>query len=228
MPKITFYGHACFCVEHNGLNILFDPFISGNDAAKDIDINTIPADFILISHGHQDHVLDVEAIARRTGAKIISGFEVINWFAKKGLEDHHPMNHGGAFEFDFGTVKLVNAVHSSSLPDGSYGGNPAGFVISLTDGPTFYYSGDTALTYDMKLIGEQYNIDFAFLCIGDNFTMGIDDAVRAAEFTGAYKIIGMHYDTFPPIKIDHDDAKRIFSNAGRNLLLLEIGETIEL
>ncbi len=228
MAKITFYGQSCFLIEHNGINILLDPFISGNDLTKDIDINTIPADYILLSHGHQDHVLDAESIAKRTSAKIISNFEIVNWYGEKGLKNTHPLNHGGGYDFEFGRVKMVQAVHTSSMPDGSYGGQPAGFVVTLKDGPTFYYSGDTALTYDMKLIGEECAIDFAMLCIGDNFTMGIDDAIRAAEFVGTHKIIGMHFDTFPPIEIDHDQSRSKFSNAGRDLILLDIGQSIDL
>lgn len=228
MTQIIFYGQSCFLVEHNGVNILFDPFISGNEQAQDINVDDIPADFILLSHGHLDHVLDAESIAKRTGAKIISNYEIANWYGEKGIENVHAMNHGGACEFDFGTVKMVNAIHTSSMPDGSYGGNPAGFVIFLKDGPTFYHSGDTALTYDMKLIGEQWDIDFAMLCLGDNFTMGIDDAIRAAEFVGAHKVIGMHFDTFPPIVIDHNEAQEKFSNAGRDLILPDIGKTVSI
>ncbi len=225
MTNLTYYGQSCFLIEHDGINILLDPFISGNELAEHIDIDTIPADFILLSHGHQDHILDAEPIAKRTSAKIISTFEIVNWFASKGIEHAHAMNHGGAYNFEFGCVKVVTAVHSSSLPDGSYGGNPCGFVISLKNGPTLYYSGDTALTYDMKLIGDQYDLDLALLCLGDNFTMGIEDALRAAEFSGAHRIIGMHFDTFPPIKIDHDAAISTFKNAGRDLSLMKIGES---
>lgn len=225
MTNITYYGHACFRIEHNGTNILFDPFISGNEAAKHIDLATIPADYILLSHGHEDHVLDVEAIAKRTNATIISNFEIVSWFQKKSLQNGQPMNHGGCRSFDFGTVKYVSAVHTSSMPDGSYGGQPGGFVLCLNNGPCIYYSGDTALTYDMKLIGDQFTLDCALLCMGDVFTMGVDDAVRAAEFVGADRIIGMHYDTFPPIQMDKALARRKFDEAGRDLVLMDIGET---
>ena len=222
--KITFYGHASFGVEINGKHLLFDPFISPNPKASEIDINTIPADYILISHGHQDHVADVEAIARRTGATLVSNFEIISWFAEKGLDKGHPMNHGGKWNFDFGTVKYVNAVHSSKLPDGSGGGNPGGFVIESSEG-NFYYSGDTALHYDMKLLGEFHKLDFAFLCMGDNFTMGVEDAVIASNFVNVSRVFGMHYDTFGYIEINHNDAKAKFKNAGKELLLLNIGES---
>lgn len=227
--KVTYYGHSCFSVDVGGINLLFDPFITGNPAAKNIDISTIKADYILISHGHQDHVLDVEAIAKNTGAKLISNYEIISWFAEKGLTNGHGMNLGGAFTFDFGKVKYVNAIHSSSMPDGSYGGNPGGFVITPTNSRTsFYYSGDTALTYDMKLIGETEEIEFALLPIGDNFTMGARDAVRCAELVGTHTIIGLHYDTFPPIKIDIAKTRQLFDETGKSLLLLDIGETLDI
>ena len=225
--KITFYGHATYGIELGGKNLLFDPFISPNEKAGDVDINSIPADYILITHGHQDHVADVEAIARRTGATLISNFEIISWFANKGIEKGHPMNHGGKWNFDFGSVKYVNAVHSSTLPDGSPGGNPGGFIIESAEG-NFYYSGDTALHYDMKLLGEYHNLDFAFLCMGDNFTMGVDDALIAANFVGVDRVFGMHYDTFGYIVINHDVAKAKFQKAGKTLHLLDIGESTKL
>ncbi|MBE2192355.1 MAG: metal-dependent hydrolase [Alphaproteobacteria bacterium] len=226
--KLTYFGHSCFGIEINGLHLVFDPFISGNPLAAHIDLKQVNADYILISHGHEDHVLDAEIIAKRTGAKLISNFEIINWFQSKGLENGHSMNHGGKFSFDFGTVQYVNAVHSSSMPDGSYGGNPGGFVITPKGSrSSFYYAGDTALTYDMKLIGEQETIDFALLPIGDNYTMGVDDAIRAAEFVGTSKIVGLHYNTFPPIQIETEKAVARFSETGKTLLLPQIGDTID-
>lgn len=226
--KLTYFGHSCFGIEINGLHLVFDPFISGNPLAAHIDLKQVNADYILISHGHEDHVLDAEIIAKRTGAKLISNFEIINWFLSKGLENGHSMNHGGKFSFDFGTVQYVNAVHSSSMPDGSYGGNPGGFVITPKGSrSSFYYAGDTALTYDMKLIGEQETIDFALLPIGDNYTMGVDDAIRAAEFVGTSKIVGLHYNTFPPIQIETEKAVARFSETGKTLLLPQIGDTID-
>ena len=225
--QFTFYGHACFSVEVEGQKLLFDPFISPNDKASAINVDEIEADYILISHGHEDHIADVESIAKRTGAKLISNFEIISWYGKKGIENGHPMNHGGSWEFDFGTVKYVNAVHTSSFPDGSYAGNPGGFVVTSKE-KVFYYAGDTALTLDMKLIGEYENLDFAVLPIGDNFTMGVKDAVIAADFIQCNKIVGIHYDTFGYIEIDHAKAINEFSKKGKELMLLEIGQTIEL
>lgn len=226
--NITYYGHSCFKVELGGKSILFDPFITGNPLAKDkVDINSINADYILLSHGHGDHVLDCEAIATRTGAKIVGGYEVVEWFGAKGFEKRHPMNHGGEWNFSFGKVKCTAAVHSSSMPDGSYGGNPMGFVVKGEEG-SFYYSGDTALTYDIKLIGEFEKPGFALLPIGSNFTMGIDDAIIAAQWAGVKKVIGLHFDTFGYIVIDHLEAKNKFAAAGIELTLMEIGETIEM
>ena len=225
--KLSYYGHSTFLLEIKGLNLLFDPFITPNELAKDIDANSIPADYILVSHGHEDHVADAVSIAKRTGATVVSNFEIVSWFGVQGVEKGHPMNHGGSWSFDFGSVKYVSAVHSSVLPDGTYGGNPGGFIISSDEG-NVYYAGDTALTYDMKLIGDTANISHAILPIGDNFTMGVDDAVIAAEFVGCNEIIGMHYDTFGYIEIDKEEAKGKFSTAGKTLTLLNIGETIDL
>src|SRR6476469_3662069 len=225
--KFTYYGHACFAVQAGGKTLLFDPFISPNPLAKKIDVSKVAADFILVSHGHGDHVADVTAIANRTGAKIVAPYEVGSWFEAKGVKNVQSMNHGGAAKMDFGRVKLTSAIHSSSMTDGSYGGNPCGFVIETGDG-NFYYSGDTALTLDMKLIGEQTELRFAVLPIGDFFTMGIDDALRAADFVRATKIVGVHYDTFPPIKLDRDAAIIAANDAGKELLLPRIGETIDI
>lgn len=225
---MTYYGHSCFGVEVAGKNLLFDPFISGNELAREVNIDTIPADYILLSHGHSDHVLDVPQIMNRTGAAIISVYEVVNWFEAKGAKKVHPMNPGGKWHFKFGTVKLTAAVHSSSMPDGSYGGNPVGFAVETAEG-NFYYSGDTALTMDMQLIPMTMGaLKVALLPIGDNFTMGIDDAILASDFIKCSKIIGLHYNTFGYIKIDQEAAKEKFAARGKELLLLNIGETIEI
>ena len=224
--KVTYYGHSCFGVAVAGKQLLFDPFISGNPLAKSVELNAIPADYILISHGHDDHLQDVVEIAKRTDALVISNFEIIEWLGAKGLTRTHGLNHGGGRTFDFGRVKYVNAIHSSMLPDGSYGGNPGGFVVESADG-NFYYSGDTALTLDMQLIGQATKLKFAALCIGDNFTMGVDDAIRAAEFVKCDEILGVHYDTFPPIKIDHTAARARFKAAGKTLHLLSPLESHE-
>lgn len=214
-------------VKIDGVKLLFDPFITGNDLAKDIDITTINPDFILLSHGHQDHILDAETIAKQSNAPIISNYEIVNWYGDKGIENAVPMNHGGTVDCNGVAVKMTNAVHTSSFPDGSYAGQPAGFLVSGAE-QSFYYSGDTALHYDMKLIGEDGGGDFAFLCLGDHFTMGIDDGVKAAQFVNTKNVIGMHFDTFPPISIEHEKAVETFKNAGVNLKLPNIGEEFNL
>lgn len=225
LMQYTCYGHSCFSVILDGKRVLFDPFISGNELAKHIDINSIPADYILLSHGHGDHVADAVAIARRTGAMVIANFEVGGWISGKGIARVHQMNHGGSRQFDFGKIKYVNAVHSSCLPDGSNGGNPGGFVVMAKEG-NFYFAGDTALTVDMQLIPHIAKLDFAVLPVGDNFTMGYEDALLCAEMIQCKKIIGVHYDTFGVIRMDRNAAVEHFSRAGCQLLLPGIGETI--
>jgi L-ascorbate metabolism protein UlaG (beta-lactamase superfamily) len=222
--KVTYYGHACFGVEAANQRLLFDPFITPNPLAKDVDVKKIPADYILVSHGHQDHMADVADIALRTGATIVSNYEIVVWFGKQGLTKGHPLNHGGGHGFDFGRVKYVNAIHSSGLPDGTYGGNPGGFVVETAEG-NFYYSGDTALTMDMKLIGESTKLKFAALPIGDNFTMGVEDAIKAAEFVRCQDVLALHYNTFPPIQIDTAAAAERFKAAGQRLHLLQPGRS---
>ena len=223
----TYYGHSCFAVQIKGKKILFDPFITPNALAKNIDINEIAADYIFLSHGHEDHIADCINIAGRTGAKVICSFEIHLWLNKQGIANTHPMNTGGKWSFDFGTVKCVVAHHSSGLPDGSYGGNPMGFVFTSEAG-SFYYSGDTALTLDMQLVPQYATLKFAVLPIGDNFTMGIEDAIQAARFVQCNQVIGVHYDTFGFIKIDHEKAGKAFSDQEMKLHLLQPGETLDI
>ncbi|MEM7548905.1 MAG: metal-dependent hydrolase [Bacteroidota bacterium] len=225
--KITYYGHFCFGMEVSGKNLLFDPFITPNKLAHNIEVEDIKADYVLLSHGHQDHVADAEKILHQSDATLISNYEIVSYYAEKGFEKGHPMNHGGQAKFDFGWVKFVNAVHSSVLPDGTYGGNPGGFIIRTED-VNVYFAGDTALTYDMKLIGEYEDIDLAIFPIGDNFTMGPKDAIIASDFVNCSKVVGAHYDTFPYIEIDKEGAKTSFSKARKELILMDIGESIEL
>lgn len=225
--QITYLGHASILLEMNGHNILFDPFISGNPLANDIRIEDIKADFIFITHGHEDHVLDVEAIAKRNNAMLVSNFEIISWFGDKGFNGH-PMNLGGKYSFDFGTAKYVNAIHSSVLPDGAYGGNPGGFVL-WSDQFCVYIAGDTALTEDMKNIPKTCpKLDLAVLPIGDNFTMGYEDALIASDYIECNRVLGYHYDTFPPIEIDKEKAQALFAANNKELLLPEIGQAINI
>ena len=222
--KYTYYGQSCFLLETDTTKLLFDPFISQNPLAAEIDLAKIEADYILVSHAHGDHVGDLISLAKQTKATVIAIPEVIGWVMKQGIEQVHPMNFG-KFKFDFGTVRMVWATHSAGLPDGSYGGNPAGFVLEL-DGKQIYFAGDTGLTLEMKLLADLYKLDYAILPIGGNYTMDVDDAVIAADYVNCSKIIGVHYDTFPVIEIDSKIAIESFKRAQKLLLLPAIGETI--
>ncbi|MBS1530027.1 MAG: metal-dependent hydrolase [Bacteroidetes bacterium] len=225
--KYTYYGQSSFELETGGKKLLFDPFISPNELAKNIDVNSLKPDYILLSHGHGDHMADLVTIQKNSGAKVICIYDILVWLGKNaGITNVHGMNIGGSFNFDFGRVKMVSAIHSSSMPDGSYGGNPAGYVI-YTEGKKVYFAGDTALTYDMKLLADE-NLDWAILPIGDNFTMGADDAIKATGFINCKNIIGVHYDTFPPIRINKSEVTEKFKKAGLNLQLPPIGGSLEL
>lgn len=224
---ITYYGHACVGIEVEDVKIIVDPFISGNPLVKDFDVNTLEVDYILITHAHGDHILDVETIATNNPeAIIVSNAEIAGYYENKGFTAH-PMNHGGSWQFDFGVLKYTTAIHSSSFPDGSYGGQPGGFVIE-SERKNIYIAGDTALTMDMKLIPMRTKLDLAILPIGSNFTMDVEDAVIAADFIQCDKVMGYHYDTFGYIEIDHEEAKKKFFEGGKDLMLLSIGESIEL
>src|SRR5690606_39087303 len=224
--KITYLGHASLSININGKNLIIDPFISGNELAKDIDLNALEADYILLTHAHQDHVLDVELIAERTGASIICNAEMSYYYEKKRLKVIG-MNTGGQFTTDGINIRSTIAFHSISFADGKYGVNPNGYVIFI-DNKNIYVAGDTALTQEKKLnpslLGK---LDLAILPIGDHFTMGIEDACLAADFVECNKVLGYHYDTFPPIQIDHLEAKSYFSVREKELVLLHIGESLE-
>ncbi len=225
--KFTFFGHSCFQVEVKGKKILFDPFITYNELAKEVELDSIAPDYIFLSHGHADHIADCISIAKRTGCQVVANWEIHEWLNKQGIAHTHPMNTGGKWQFDFGTVKCTVAQHSSSLPDGSYGGNPMGFLFTTEEG-NFYYSGDTALTMDMQLISIWAKLNFAVLPIGDNFTMDVADALRAADFIQCNTIVGVHYNTFGFIKINEAAAKAAFAAGGKSLLLPAINETIDI
>ncbi|NQV52764.1 MAG: metal-dependent hydrolase [Flavobacteriales bacterium] len=225
--NITYFGHACFLLETSKAKILFDPFISPNELAKEIDVEAIECDYVLLSHGHEDHIADAESILKRTHATLVSNFEIVSWYEGKGIKNTHPMNIGGAWKFDFGWAKYVYASHSSVMPDGTYGGNPGGWMLEV-DNKVIYYAGDTGLNTEMRLLGERYAIDWAILPIGDNFTMGPVDATKASDFLNCPDIIGMHFDTFGYIQIDHESVKDLFAKTRKNLTLMEIGATKEL
>lgn len=223
--KITFLGHATLFIKTTKALILVDPFISGNELAKGIiNLDKLKPDYILLTHAHQDHVLDVETIAEQSKATIVSNYEIATYYENKGFKVH-PMNHGGSWKFDFGSLKYVNAIHTSSFADGTYGGQPGGFILSA-DNKNVYIAGDTALTMDMQLIPLSFTLDLAILPIGDNFTMGVDDAIIAADFVACDAILGYHFDTFGYIKIDQEKAKQKFSEAYKKLHLLDIGKSI--
>ena len=224
--KCTFYGHSTFLLKTESHSLLFDPFISQNPLASHIDIDSINPDYILISHAHGDHCADVELIAKKSGSTIIANVEIVNYFAEKGIEGF-AMNSGGSHEFPFGKLTMTHAYHSSSFPDGTYGGNPNGFVIHSGD-TCMFYSGDTALTSDFALLGERYAIDLVILPIGNVFTMDYVDAERACMMLKAKKCMGVHFDTFPPIEIDHEIVQAYMNLKGQDFFLPKIGEEFKL
>jgi L-ascorbate metabolism protein UlaG (beta-lactamase superfamily) len=224
--RITYYGHSCIGVDTAGHQLLFDPFISGNPLAKHIELDKVPASLVLLTHGHADHVLDAESILKRTGATLITNYEIATWYGKKGIEGAIGMNLGGSAAIGELRVRYTIAHHISEMPDGTYGGNPGGFVVEGPEG-AFHHAGDTALTMDMQLL-KRYDLKFACLPIGDHFTMGVEDAIEAAKLMGVKTVIGLHYNTFPPITIDTENAKAAFQKAGMTLLLPAIGESISL
>lgn len=222
--KFSYLGHSTFIIEFGGKSLVFDPFIT-DDSIK---IDTITADYLFISHGHMDHIREAEKILKHNpDCLLISNYEIASYFAKKDYKVHH-LNHGGKASFDFGICKYVNAVHSSSFQDGSYAGNPGGFVIWNNEN-CFYFSGDTALTWDIKLIPLTCpSLDVAIFPLGDNFTMGYEDAAIAAEFAQCNTVIGCHYDTFDIIAINKNNALEVFKSKNIKLHLPAIGETIDL
>ncbi len=224
--KITFLGHASFHIKINETNILVDPFITGNPLAKNINIDTLKANYILLTHAHQDHVLDVEVLVKKTNAIIVSNYEIVLYYEAKGLKGH-PINHGGTFKTETFSAKYVNAIHTSSFADGTYGGQPGGFVIS-SEKKSLYIAGDTAVTMDMKLISMTTKLTASIFPIGDTFTMGVEDAIIASSLVECNKVIGCHFNTFPPIEINTAQAKQQFKKANKELILLEIGESITL
>ena len=223
-----YYGQSCVEFDVDGTKILIDPFIRYNPLAQGVDISVIRPDYIFLSHGHQDHVADMLPIQKQSQAKVAAVVETAEWVRRQGVDEESVIefNLGGTLQLPFGRVKMVYAAHSNSTPDGAYGGFPVGFVFFLA-GQTIYFSGDTALTMEMKLL-ERYKIDWAFLRIGCHYTMDAEDAALATTFMNCKKVIGVHYDTFPPIQIDKEQAKKAFAEVNAELTLLDIGQEISL
>jgi L-ascorbate metabolism protein UlaG (beta-lactamase superfamily) len=224
--KFTWYGHAALGLEMDGYKVIVDPFLTGNPAAS-ISPDAVEADFILVSHGHGDHVGDSVAIAKRTDALVISVNEIAIWFGNQGIEAHG-QHIGGGFKYPFGYLKLTLALHGSELPDGSSGGNPCGFLLTTNDGKKIYLAQDTGLFGDMKLIGEE-GIDLAVLPIGDNFTMGPDDALRAVKMIQPKAVIPIHYNTWGLIAQDPNAwAERVQKETSTKAVVLKPGESYSL
>ncbi len=224
MNTLTWYGHATLGLETGGYNLLIDPFFSGNPAAP-VSADAVAADFILVSHGHGDHVGDAVSIAKRTGATAISNFEIATWLAAQGVQKTHGQHIGGGFRHPFGYLKLTLALHGSQLPDGSNGGNPAGFLLTTNDGKKIYLAGDTGLFGDMRLIGEE-GLDLAVIPIGDNFTMGPADALRAVKMLTPKTVIPIHFGTWG--LIDQDAAAwsaKVKEETGVNVVVLKPGQS---
>lgn len=221
--KLTWYGHATLGLETGGYKILIDPFFSGNPAAS-VSADTVDADFILVTHGHGDHVGDTVEISRRTGALAISNYEIAHWLSDKGAKTH-AQHLGGGYHHPFGYLKLTLALHGSALPDGTYGGNPVGFLIKTNDNQTIYIAGDTGLFGDMRLIGEE-GVDLAVLPIGDNYTMGPEDALRAVKMLQTRHVIPVHFNTWDLIQQDADSwCSRVNTETGTTAHLLEPNES---
>ena len=224
--RLCWLGHACLLLESDGKRILIDPFLTDNPAAA-ITADKVQADYILVSHGHEDHVGDTVAIAKRTGAMVVCNYEMAGWFEKQGVKKVHGQQHGGGHHFPFGYVKLTLAFHGSMLPDGSYGGNPAGFHITFKDGTRVYDAADTGLFGDMRLIGEE-GVDLAALPIGDNYTMGPDDALRAVKLIGPRQVVPIHYNTWELIAQDAAAwGERVRRETQAQPVILKPGEWVE-
>ncbi|RZF61302.1 metal-dependent hydrolase [Sphingobacterium corticibacterium] len=226
--EVIYYGQSCVAFDFNGRHVLIDPFITYNPLAKDIDVNVLKPDYIFLTHCHEDHVADMKNIQSNSGATVAAVVETAAWVRKQGVPDDKVIeyNFGGTLSLPFGKVKMVYALHTNSTPEGDYAGVPVGYVFFVGN-KKIYFAGDTALTLEMKLL-EDLQLDWAFLPIGGHYTMDVDDAIKAAKFVNCKNIIGIHYDTFPPIRIDTEEAKQKFEANGLRLFLPKIGESVVL
>lgn len=223
---ITWHGHATFSLDLDGTAVVVDPFFAGNNPSAKTAVADVNADFILQTHGHGDHIADTMPLAQQSGALVIANFEICNWLTAKGHENCHAMNSGGGYNFPFGRVKMTHALHSSGLPDGSYGGNPGGFVLTTTGGKNLYIAGDTALFSDMSYIGAM-GLDVAIIPVGDNFTMGPDDSITAIKLLNPKVVIPCHYNTWPPIAIDVDAwADKVKAETDAKPVVLAVDESV--
>ncbi|MFD1771088.1 metal-dependent hydrolase [Sphingobacterium suaedae] len=225
---VTYYGQSCVLFDFQGSQVLLDPFIRYNTLAKHVDIETLHPDYIFLSHAHQDHVADMSAIQKNSGATVAAIVETASWVRKQGVPEDKVIeyNFGGTLHLPFGNVKMVYALHTSSTPEGDYAGVPVGYVFFVGN-LKIYFAGDTALTMEMKLL-EDLDLDWAFLPIGGHYTMDVDDAIKAAKFVNCTRVVGIHYDTFPPIAIDKKEALRKFRENGLILHLPTVGEALSL
>ncbi|MDX1548587.1 MAG: metal-dependent hydrolase [Rhodothermales bacterium] len=227
--KLTYFGHSAFQVETGGTTLLFDPFLTGNKHAEEAGIapGDLAPDVILLTHAHGDHWGDTLAIAKRTGALLVANYEIIQYAAGQGHDHGQPMNTGGAWTFEWGTVIQTDARHSSSFPDGTYGGNPNGFIVHA-EGRCLYNTGDTSPFAEMAWIGEDHTVDLLLMPIGDCFTMGPKASLRAARMIGPKQTVPLHYGTFPLIEVDTDAWRRQMEEAGFPARVLAAGETLDL
>ena len=227
---VTFLGHATFDIDANGERIVIDPFLAGHNPSctRSVDDVADGLDFIAVTHGHHDHVSDLEALAKASQALVIANYEICHWLNGKGVDHTHPMHIGGSHLFSFGRLKLTIAPHGSLLPDGSCGGAAAGLLFEFRNGKVLYHAGDTGLTYDMRLIGGAHRVNLALLPIGDNFTMGPQDAAVAAQYVNAEKVVPIHYNTMPVIEQDPEMFASLLEAEGIACEIMQAGDQCEL
>jgi L-ascorbate metabolism protein UlaG (beta-lactamase superfamily) len=225
--QVRYFGHSCFEVVTGGKTLLFDPFLTINPLARKIDLNTINPDYVLVTHAHYDHIFDAELFLKKNDAVLISNYEICTWMEKRGSYQVVKMNLGAKEDFDFGRVRMTAAYHSSTLPDGSAGGNPGGFLIESGD-KRFYFAGDTGLGPYLEFIGRHWPPQVSFLPISGRVVMDAEDALIASGWLNSTVTIGMHYNAFPDLEINTETARSVFERANKTLTLLQPGQTITL